>query len=91
MPKNPIFISAKFGIGFDQIYSAINKKLSKNYIKIKLIINDNFGSLINWLHENSQIINKELNNFGQYKFFIKISKINFNKLKSKYPTIVIEN
>ena len=91
MPKNPIFISAKFGIGFDQIYSAINKKLSKNYINIKLIINDNFGSLINWLHENSQIINKELNNFGQYKFFIKISKINFNKLKSKYPTIVFEN
>ncbi len=91
LPKNSIFISAKFGIGFDKIYSAINKKLSKNHLNINLIINNNLGSLINWLHENSQIINKELNKLGQYKFFIKISKINYNKLKSKYPTIVIEN
>ena len=91
LPKNSIFISAKFGIGFDKIYCAINKKLSKNYLDINLIINDNFGSLINWIHENSQIIYKELNDFGQYKFFIKISRINYNKLKSKYPTIVNEN
>ena len=64
-------------------YKAIIKGLDK------LVLNENIGTIVNWLYENSKIITKEINKYGKYKLSIDISKVNFDRMKSKFSSIVI--
>ena len=87
--QSEIFISAMKGKGLDKISNIIQKKLENKYIRIQIVFNDDIGTTVNWLHENSRILTKEINNYGKYKLSINISKVNLDRMKSKFSNIVI--
>ena len=87
--ESDIFISAIKGTGLDKISNVIQHKLENKYIKIKIVLNENIGVIVNWLYENSKIVSKEINKHGKYKLSINISKINLDRMKSKFSNIVI--
>ena len=89
LADNAILVSAKNGIGIDQIKIAINKELDQKYLTTKLIFKKSYGQINNWLHENCKIISKKENNSENFLYKVKITKIELNKLKSKYPNIKI--
>ncbi|MFL2815017.1 MAG: GTPase HflX [Candidatus Puniceispirillales bacterium] len=87
--ESGIFISAIKGTGLDKISNVIQHKLENKYIEIKIVLNENIGVIVNWLYENSKIVSKEINKHGKYKLSINISKINLDRMKSKFSNIVI--
>ena len=86
---NGILVSAKNGTGIDQIKFAINKELDEKYLTTKLIFKKSYGQITNWLYENCKIISKKVNNLDNYQYKVKITKIDLEKLKSKYPNIKV--
>ena len=87
--ENTIFVSAKNGIGIDQIKYAIKKELDQMYLSTKLSFNNNYGQITNWLYENCKIISKKNIDFNRYNYDVKITKINLKKLMVKYPCVEI--
>ena len=87
--KSDIFISAIKGTGLDKISNVIQHRLENKYIRIKIVLSENIGTIVNWLYENSKIITKEINKYGKYKLSINISKVNLDRMKSKFSNIVI--
>ena len=86
---NAIVVSAKNGTGIDQIELAIDKELDEKYLTTKLIFKKSYGQITNWLYENCKIISKKVNNLDYYQYKVKITKIDLEKLKSKYPNIKV--
>ena len=87
--ENGILVSAKNGTGIDQIKFAIDKELDEKYLTTKLIFKKSYGQITNWLYENCKIISKKVNNLDNYQYKVKITKIDLEKLKSKFPNIKV--
>ena len=91
LDNSEIFVSSKKGIGLKKISIEIQKILEKNYIKINLTLIGNYGFILNWLHENSKVIEKKVNKYGKYKILINISRVNFERMKSKFTDAIVLN
>ena len=87
--ENRIFVSAKNGSGIDQIKFAINQVLDQMYLNTNLSFEKSYGQITNWLYENCKIISKKNNSFNKYLYKVQITKINLERLKSKYPSVEI--
>ena len=87
--ENTIFVSAKNGSGIDQIKFAINQVLDQMYLNTNLSFEKSYGQITNWLYENCKIISKKNNSFNKYLYKVQITKINLERLKSRYPSVKI--
>ena len=87
--RNAILVSAKNGIGIDQIKFAINNVLNHTYLSKNLTFNRDYGQISNWLYENCKVISKKINGLNSHHYHVNISKINLAKLKNKYPFVKI--
>ena len=87
--ENRIFVSAKNGSGIDHIKFAINQVLNQMYLNTNLSFEKSYGQITNWLYENCKIISKKNNSFNKYLYKVQITKINLERLKSKYPSVEI--
>ena len=87
--ENTIFVSAKNGSGIDHIKFAINQVLDQMYLNTNLSFEKSYGQITNWLYENCKIISKKNNSFNKYLYKVQITKINLERLKSKYPSVEI--
>ena len=87
--ENTIFVSAKNGSGIDHIKFAINQVLDQMYLNTNLSFEKSYGQITNWLYENCKIISKKNNSFNKYFYKVQITKINLERLKSKYPSVEI--
>ena len=86
---NQIQISAINGNGIKNLLDIIERKLCKKYIETYIILPINSGKITNWLYENSIILQNKISKNGKIKLTIKISEINFNKFKIKWPNLYI--
>ena len=91
LDNSEIFVSSTKGIGLERISNKIQKILETNYIKINLTLNGNSGFILNWLYENSKVIEKKVNKYGKYKILINISRVNFERMKSKFTDAIVLN
>jgi len=87
--NSEIFVSSTKGIGLEKISIKIQKILETNYIKINLTLNRNYGLILNWLYENSKVIEKKFNKHGKYKILINISRVNLERMKSKFTDAIV--
>ena len=91
LDNSQIFVSSTEGIGLEKISIEIQKILEKNYSKINLTLNGNTGFVLNWLYENSKVIEKKVNEYGEYKVLINISRVNLERMKSKFSDSIVLN
>jgi len=91
LDNSQIFVSSTKGIGLEKISIEIQKILEKNYSKINLTLNRNTGFVLNWLYENSKVIEKKVNEYGEYKVLINISRVNLERMKSKFSDSIVLN
>ena len=59
------------------------------YLNTNLSFEKSYGQITNWLYENCKIISKKNNSFNKYLYKVQITKINLERLKSKYPSVKI--
>ena len=91
LDNSQIFVSSTKGIGLEKISVEIQKILEINYTKINLTLNGNTGFVLNWLYENSKVIEKKVNEYGEYKVLINISRVNLERMKSKFSDSIVLN
>ena len=91
LDNSEILVSSTKGIGLEKISIKIQKILETNYIKIKLTLNRDSGFILNWLYENSKVIEKKVNEYGEYKVLINISRVNLERMKSKFSDSIVLN
>lgn len=78
-------ISAIKGIGIDSLLEQIENLLGKNDQRLEVIIPTADGKTINWLHQNSVILNSKLEN-DDLHLTVQISEINESKFIQKINT-----
>lgn len=76
-----IYISAKSGIGIEELIESICKKVFKDYITCKVLIPYNEGEIVAYLNENTSIINTNYTDEGTI-LNIECSKQDYDRYKN---------
>ncbi|MDF2881635.1 MAG: GTP-binding protein HSR1-related [Clostridiaceae bacterium] len=78
---NIVYISAKMKTGLDELMDIIVNKIFNNYIKCELLIPYDKGSIISYLNENANIINRSYESSGT-KVELECKIADFQRLKN---------
>ncbi|MBO3443347.1 GTPase HflX [Clostridium sp. CCUG 7971] len=76
-----IYISAKSGIGIEELIESICKKVFRDYITCKVLIPYNEGEIVAYLNENASIINTNYTDEGTI-LNIECSKQDYDRYKN---------
>ena len=78
--ENGVYISAKKNLGIDKLIKVIGSKVFNDYINCNMFIPYDKGSILSYLNDNAQIIDRKYSNGGT-ELFIECSNVDYEKYK----------
>jgi GTP-binding protein HflX len=78
--ENGVYISAKKNLGIDKLIEVIGSKVFNDYINCNMFIPYDKGSILSYLNDNAQIIDRKYSNGGT-ELFIECSNVDYEKYK----------
>jgi GTP-binding protein HflX len=78
--ENRVYISAKKNLGIDKLIEVIGSKVFNDYINCNMFIPYDKGSILSYLNDNAQIIDRKYSNGGT-ELFIECSNVDYEKYK----------
>ncbi|MEM7751360.1 MAG: GTPase HflX, partial [Pseudomonadota bacterium] len=80
---DPVMISALTGFGCDQLCSAIDQWFGRDDIEVSIELPASRGREINWLHENTQIVERTSCETGALSFKVRLSLADLGRLNTR--------
>lgn len=71
--RRPVAVSAQTGEGIDQLLTAIDERLGVDDTYLTLVIPAHEGKLLSWLHDNAEIIERDVNDSGETTLRLRIA------------------
>jgi len=75
-----VCISAATGEGVDELLLAIQERIDANHEMVDFELDAKNGALINWIHENSEVLTRQASGPTGYRYSVRISAEKKNKL-----------
>jgi GTP-binding protein HflX len=79
-------VSAETGQGLDNLLSAIEQKLSATKVTLDLTIDASDGAGISWLHRNSEVLDKHLEE-GRFVMTVRVDATKTDITKNKFGAV----
>ncbi|MEM9358293.1 MAG: GTPase HflX [Pseudomonadota bacterium] len=80
---DPVMISALTGVGCDDLCSAIDRWFGRDDIEVSIELPASRGREINWLHENTQIVERTPCETGALNFKVRLSLADLGRLNTR--------
>ncbi|MBN8982089.1 MAG: GTPase HflX [Rhizobiales bacterium] len=85
--ERPVFlVSAVTGEGVDELLSAIENRLAATKVTLDLSIDASDGAGISWLHRNSEVLDKHLEQ-GRFIMTVRVDETKSDLTKSKFGAV----
>ena len=79
----PVIISALTGAGCHELCSAIDAWFSRDDIEVRVQVPVACGREINWLHENTQVVERTATETGDLDFTVRLSLADLGRLNTR--------
>jgi GTP-binding protein HflX len=76
----PVLVSARTGEGIDALLAAIDARLSAGDEIVAIVVPAGEGRLRHWLHENSEIIERTVDEDGATRYRVRIDRLKRERL-----------
>ncbi len=76
----PVLVSAVTGEGIDTLLAAIDRNFAANDDLLSLEVPASQGALIHWLHENTEVLDRQADDSGALRFRVRIDKTKRDRL-----------
>ena len=86
---SPLCVSAITGEGVHELLTSIETRLNASDRTVEITLGPTEGALVNWLHENTQVLSSETDSAGLTTFSVRISRAReqqFNKRMANRPS-----
>lgn len=81
--RSPLLVSALTGEGLAALLDSIDRSLAMDEFEIDVLIPPSGGKLVNWLHENSTVIARQILESGDVRFKTRVGAADRARLESK--------
>lgn len=81
--RPPVLVSAVTGEGLDQLLGAIDATFARHDDVVSVAIPPTAGALANWLHENTEVIHREMRESGATLYRIRIERTKRGRLDAQ--------
>lgn len=71
--SRPVLVSAQTGEGIEDLLAAIDARLGSDDTYLTLVVPAREGRLLSWLHDNSEILERTVDNNGETTFRLRIA------------------
>jgi GTP-binding protein HflX len=86
-PERPCFlVSAETGEGVETLLTAIEDRLAASRMTLDLSIDASDGAGISWLHRNSEVLNKELND-GRFEMTVRVDETKRDIVVNRFDAV----
>lgn len=79
----PVMISALTGVGCDDLCAAIDGWFSRDDIEVTVILPAAQGREINWLHENTHVVDRASSEAGDLQYRVRLSLADLGRLNTR--------
>jgi len=76
-----LFISAKKGLGIDELKKKIEEKILKNFMEIKISLSYQNSDALSFVYKKSKVLNSEYSPDGKLRLNIRIRRDDFRRLE----------
>ena len=76
----PVVLSAVSGEGVDRLLSALDLRFSANDDILSFTVPAAAGALVHWLHENTEVIERSVDDEGQLTFKVRVERVKRSRL-----------
>jgi GTP-binding protein HflX len=88
-PERPCFpVSAETGEGIDGLLAAIEASLATTRTTLKLSIDAADGAGVSWLHRNSEVLDKSLND-GRYEMTVRVDETKRDLVINRFDAVAV--
>lgn len=81
--SKPVLVSAVTGEGIDELFATIDARLGEADVVMRLRIPASDGRLVNWVHENTEVLSREVMEGGDIALEIKIEAAKRSRLEGQ--------
>ena len=85
--QHPILVSALTGEGTDGLFKAIEERLSTRRVILSLALDPADGAGVSWLHRNSEVMDKSLDENGKLAMTVRVDPTQAEKVKAKFGVL----
>lgn len=87
-PERPCFlVSAQTGAGLDALLAAIEDRLAETKVTLSLTIEASDGAGISWLHRNTEVLDKQLEN-GRFNMTVRVDETKRDIAIAKFGAVL---
>ncbi len=83
MEPPPVLVSAVTGEGVDRLLAEIERRISGRDEIVDVTLPPSAGKLAHWLHENAEVISRELDEAGQTHYRVRVDAIRKARLEAR--------
>ena len=81
----PVLVSALTGEGIGALTEAIQARLSRHRTVLDLLLDPADGAGVSWLHRNSEVMKKALDEHGRLAMTVRVDAAKANAVRAKFP------
>jgi GTP-binding protein HflX len=83
--RRPVLVSAITGEGIDRLKDAIEARVGAGRVVLDLILDPADGAGASWLHRNTEVLAKAMNEQGQLAMTVRAEPAMMQRVRAKFP------
>ncbi len=83
----PVLVSSLTGAGIDTLLATLDARFSANDEIVNLQVRASDGALVHWLHENTEVLERQVDDEGSQAFRVRIDRTKRNRLLAQLKKV----